>query len=84
MEETPLGKITEHFGKVRDPRIGNATRHKFLDIIVIAICAVVCGGDGGRLVAGHPPARPLRDRGRDYTSGPQGLLVVRQPGVRQV
>jgi len=46
MEETPIGKITEHFGKVRDPRVGNATQHKLLDIIVIAICAVVCGADG--------------------------------------
>ena len=46
MEETAIGKITEHFGKVTDPRIGNATRHKLLDMIVIAICAVVCGADG--------------------------------------
>ena len=51
MEETPIGKITEHFGKVRDPRIGNATRHKLLDMIVIAICAVVCGADGWSDVA---------------------------------
>ena len=51
MEETPIGKITEHFGKVRDPRIGNATRHKLLDIIVIAICAVICGADGWSDVA---------------------------------
>jgi hypothetical protein len=46
MEETPIGKIREHFGKVKDPRIGNATRHKLLDMIEIAICAVVCGADG--------------------------------------
>lgn len=46
MEKTPIWKLTEHFEKVRDPRVGNATRHKFLDIIVIAICAVVCGADG--------------------------------------
>jgi len=46
MEEASIGKIAEHFGKVRDPRIGNATRHKLLDMIVIAICAVICGADG--------------------------------------
>jgi len=45
MENTPTGKIEEHFGTVKDPRIGNATRHKLLDILVIAICAVVCGAD---------------------------------------
>jgi predicted transposase YbfD/YdcC len=51
MDETPIGKIAEHFGKVRDPRIGNATRHKLLDMIVIAICAVICGADGWSDVA---------------------------------
>lgn len=51
MEETQIGKIIEHFGKIKDPRIGNATRHKLLDIIVIAICAVVCGADGWSDVA---------------------------------
>lgn len=45
MEENGIGRITEHFGKVRDPRIGNATRHKLIDIIVIAICAVICGAN---------------------------------------
>jgi predicted transposase YbfD/YdcC len=45
MEEKGIGRITEHFGKVRDPRIGNATRHKLIDIIVIAICAVICGAN---------------------------------------
>lgn len=46
MIEKPTGKIEEHFGKIRDPRIGNATRHKLLDIIVISILAVICGADG--------------------------------------
>jgi predicted transposase YbfD/YdcC len=51
MEEKAIGRITEHFGKVSDPRIGNATRHKLMDIIVVAICAVVCGADGWSDVA---------------------------------
>jgi predicted transposase YbfD/YdcC len=46
MNEKPTGKIEEHFGKISDPRIGNATRHKLLDILVIAILAVICGADG--------------------------------------
>lgn len=45
MEEPGIRRITETFGKVRDPRIGNATRHKLIDIISIAICAVICGAD---------------------------------------
>jgi len=51
MEEQAIGRITEHFGKVSDPRIGNATRHKLMDILVIAICAVICGADGWSDVA---------------------------------
>ncbi len=51
MEEKAIGRITEHFGKVSDPRIGNATWHKLIDIIVIAICAVICGADGWSDVA---------------------------------
>jgi predicted transposase YbfD/YdcC len=45
MEEKGIGGITAHFEKVRDPRIGNATRHKLIDILVVAICAVVCGAN---------------------------------------
>ena len=51
MEEKAIGRITEHFRKVSDPRIGNATRHNLIDIIVIAICAVICGADGWSDVA---------------------------------
>ena len=51
MEETAISRITEQFAKVSDPRIGNATRHKLMDIMVIAICAVVCGADGWSDVA---------------------------------
>ncbi len=38
--------ITKHFKSLQDPRTGNATRHLFLDILVITICAVICGADG--------------------------------------
>ncbi len=37
--------ITEHFATLADPRIGHAKRHLLLDILVIAICAILCGAD---------------------------------------
>ena len=40
------GLILEHFGKVSDPRIDRRKLHKLLDIIVFAVCAVMCGADG--------------------------------------
>ena len=35
--------IQHHFRKLKDPRINRRKRHLLLDIIVIALCAVVCG-----------------------------------------
>jgi len=45
MDGTSIGKLMNHFGKISEPRIGNAKRHKLLDIIIIAICATICGAD---------------------------------------
>jgi predicted transposase YbfD/YdcC len=46
MTNKPIGAIEEHFGKVRDPRIERTKEHKLIDIMVIAICAVICGAEG--------------------------------------
>jgi len=43
--EPDLGSITKHFSKMRDPRIDRTKRHRLLDILIIAICAVICGAD---------------------------------------
>lgn len=44
MEETPFGKLAHHFRSVKDPRDDNI-QHKLLDMIFIAICAIICGAD---------------------------------------
>lgn len=44
MDDTPIGPISEHFSGIADPRHDNR-RHLLLDIIVIAICAAICGAD---------------------------------------
>jgi predicted transposase YbfD/YdcC len=41
-----LEAIEEHFSKVTDPRKDRTKDHKLIDIIVIAICAVICGAEG--------------------------------------
>lgn len=38
-------KLTEHFAAVPDPRVDRTKRHLLHDIIVIAICGVICGAD---------------------------------------
>ena len=45
MERVPAVPIREHFANLTDPRCANA-RHQLLDILVIAICAVLCGAEG--------------------------------------
>jgi hypothetical protein len=37
--------LTEHFKDLTDPRRDQGKRHQLLDIITIAICAVICGAD---------------------------------------
>ena len=44
-KEPEVGSITKHFGKVKDPRVERTKRHKLVDIILIAICGVICGAD---------------------------------------
>ncbi|MBD2771402.1 transposase family protein [Iningainema sp. BLCCT55] len=31
---------------IEDPRIERTKRHKLIDILTIAICAVICGAEG--------------------------------------
>lgn len=45
MPTPPTASIVAHFQALEDPRVSPATRHQLLDIVVIALCAVVCGAD---------------------------------------
>jgi predicted transposase YbfD/YdcC len=38
--------IADYFAEIEDPRVERTKDHELLDIIVIAICAVICGADG--------------------------------------
>jgi len=45
MSPNPHQTITKHFGSLSDPRNGNAQLHSLPGILVIAICAIICGAD---------------------------------------
>jgi predicted transposase YbfD/YdcC len=45
MEEKISAAIEQHFGNLTDPRVDRTRLHKLLDILVIAICAVIGGAD---------------------------------------
>ena len=45
MEERISGGLEQHFGDLQDPRVDRTKLHKLVDILVIAICAVIAGAD---------------------------------------
>ena len=38
----PVTRLPEHFGQIDDPRVARTKQHLLIDILVIAICAVIC------------------------------------------
>lgn len=57
MEDEVLPTIENHFGDLTDPRIDRTKLHKLLDILVIAICAVIAGADNWEDVAAFGQAK---------------------------
>jgi hypothetical protein len=47
VETYPVMSLAEHVGRLTDPRMEERIEHRLLDIIVIAICGVICGADSG-------------------------------------
>ncbi len=45
MKLKPKITIADHFAVMSDPRIDRTKRHKLIDILTIALCAVICGAD---------------------------------------
>ena len=45
MKKSQCGFVMDYFERLDDPRIDRCKRHQLLDIIAIAICAVICGAD---------------------------------------
>lgn len=45
MKLKPKETIADYFVSVEDPRIERTKRHQLIDVITIAICAVICGAE---------------------------------------
>jgi predicted transposase YbfD/YdcC len=41
----PLQQLRTHFAAIEDPRVDRTKAHKLLDLITIAVCAVICGAE---------------------------------------
>lgn len=57
MEGKVSAAIEQHFGNLNDPRIDRTKLHKLLDILVIAICAIVAGADNWEDIADFGQAK---------------------------
>jgi predicted transposase YbfD/YdcC len=42
----PSRSLTEHFASLPDPRVERTRHHALLDLLTIALCAMICGADG--------------------------------------
>ena len=45
METSQRGRLSEHVARLPDPRVDRTKRPLLLDIVVRAVCAVMCGAD---------------------------------------
>lgn len=64
--------IEEHFKSLNDPRRRTMNlRHKFIDILIIAICAIICGADGW--VAVETFGKAKEDWFRGFLELPNGI-----------
>jgi predicted transposase YbfD/YdcC len=44
-------EFVKHFSLLEDPRTGPAKRHELIDIVIVSICAVICGAQSWRDIA---------------------------------
>jgi len=51
MSSNPAANIATHFADLPDPRVDRTRAHELLDILVIAICAIICGANDWEAVA---------------------------------
>ena len=47
MQNNPVAttSLQDHFQRLPDPRVGRAKRHELLDIMLISVCAMLCGAE---------------------------------------
>ena len=49
MEENDRRDLDSLFAQVEDPRLKQSKLHRLRDIIILAICGVLCGAEGCKL-----------------------------------
>ena len=45
VDERAVSTLFEHLSAINDPRVERTRWHKLIDILVIAVCATICGAE---------------------------------------
>jgi hypothetical protein len=56
-DTTPLASIEVYFGELEDPRREGGTDYPLHEVVVLTICAVICGADGFTSIANFGKAK---------------------------
>jgi predicted transposase YbfD/YdcC len=48
---SPAALIETHFGELKDPRAAHSIEHQLIDILIISICATICGANDWEAIA---------------------------------
>jgi predicted transposase YbfD/YdcC len=67
----PALAIQTHFADLKDPRMDRTRRHDLLDIVVIAVCAVIAGAEGWVDIANY--GRAKHDWLKNFLGLPGGI-----------
>lgn len=71
MEPSIMPTLAQHFGDLTDPRVERTKLHRLMDMLVIAICAVVAGADNWADVAAFGKAK--REWFQTFLELPNGI-----------
>lgn len=78
MKLKPRITIADHFIAIEDPRVERTRHHKLIDIITIAICAVICGAEGWTDIETYGVAK--YSFLKQFLELPNGILSAPCPG----
>ncbi|ELS05656.1 transposase [Xenococcus sp. PCC 7305] len=68
---SPTALIEEHFSSLRDPRAEHSIDHLLLDIIVITLCATICGANDWEAIAEY--GRTKQEWLKTFLALPNGI-----------
>jgi hypothetical protein len=68
---SPAALIETHFGALKDPRSLYRIEHKLIDIVIITICATICGANDWEAIAQY--GRTKQDWLKTWLELPSGI-----------